>query len=138
VTGNQGGNESSASLSETGSTEAAQPSAPTEQPKAAAAADSQKKKSLLETGSTEAAQPSAPTEQPKAAAAADSQKKKSLLAAFSTKTKKTIKKDVSLLYILPPLATHSHAFICISMSLTRVSRRLATLAERRRKNWRTW
>ena len=49
--GNQGGNGSSASLSETGSTEAAQPSAPTEQPKAAAA-DSQKKKSLLAAFST--------------------------------------------------------------------------------------
>lgn len=49
--GNQGGNESSAKLSETRSTEAAQPSAPTEQPKAAAA-DSQKKKSLLAAFST--------------------------------------------------------------------------------------
>lgn len=50
-TGSDGGNESSASGPETGSTEAAQPLAPSEQPKAAAA-DSQKKKSLLAAFST--------------------------------------------------------------------------------------
>jgi hypothetical protein len=96
--------------------------------------------SFSETGSSDAAQPSAPAEQLKASAA-DSQKKKSLLAAFSTK--KTIKKDVgALTFSSIPCHqfhhSHTSSIMCISVTLTRISHRPSTLAERRRKSWRTW